>query len=122
MEDGSEEEEDDVKKRRSDGYSLTFDDSLSWCVIGGLGGGRDRHSSRSSDSHSTVSVVHKMHTCLIFVLHFNFVCLLFSLRGQSLQLQHPTRTVTTSVLNSRLNPLIQMITTKTMPLYLQMTR
>lgn len=53
VEDGSEEEEDDVKKRRSDGYSLTFDDSLSWCVIGGLGGGRDRHSSRSSDSHST---------------------------------------------------------------------
>lgn len=42
------------KRRRSDSYSLTFDDSLSWCVIGGLGGGRDRHSSQSSDSHSTV--------------------------------------------------------------------
>ncbi|XP_041820206.1 E3 ubiquitin-protein ligase Mdm2 [Chelmon rostratus] len=41
------------KRRRSDSYSLTFDDSLSWCVIGGLGSGRDRHSSQSSDSHST---------------------------------------------------------------------
>ncbi|KAK7896799.1 hypothetical protein WMY93_022124 [Mugilogobius chulae] len=52
--DESEEEEEDVKKRRrSDSYSLTFDGSLSWCVIGGLGGGRDRHSSRSSESHST---------------------------------------------------------------------
>lgn len=66
MEDESEEEEDEVKKRRSDSYSLTFDDSLSWCVIGGLGGGRDRHSSRSSDSHSTVSV-DKMHTCLLYL-------------------------------------------------------
>ncbi|XP_051248631.1 E3 ubiquitin-protein ligase Mdm2 isoform X2 [Dicentrarchus labrax] len=41
------------KRRRSDSYSLTFDESLSWCVIGGLGSGRDRHSSQSSDSHST---------------------------------------------------------------------
>ncbi|CAK6980404.1 E3 ubiquitin-protein ligase Mdm2 [Scomber scombrus] len=41
------------KRRRSDSYSLTFDDSLSWCVIGGLGSGRDLHSSQSSDSHST---------------------------------------------------------------------
>ncbi|KAM4712123.1 E3 ubiquitin-protein ligase Mdm2 [Anableps anableps] len=47
------EESDDRKRRRSDSYSLTFDDSLSWCVIGGLGSGRDRHSSQSSDSHST---------------------------------------------------------------------
>lgn len=54
VEEESEEEEDEVKKRkRSDSYSLTFDESLSWCVIGGLGGGRDRNSSRSSDSHST---------------------------------------------------------------------
>lgn len=53
VEDESEEEEDDGRKRRrSDSYSLTFDESLSWCVIGGLGGGRDRHSSRSSESHS----------------------------------------------------------------------
>lgn len=53
VEEESEEEEDDGRKRRrSDSYSLTFDDSLSWCVIGGLGGGRDRHSSRSSESHS----------------------------------------------------------------------
>lgn len=55
---GEEEEEeedsdDSRKRRRSDSYSLTFDDSLSWCVIGGLGSGRDRHSSQSSDSHST---------------------------------------------------------------------
>ncbi|XP_056133182.1 E3 ubiquitin-protein ligase Mdm2 isoform X2 [Lampris incognitus] len=48
-----EEEEVGGKRRRSDSYSLTFDDSLSWCVIGGLGSGRDRHSSQSSDSHST---------------------------------------------------------------------
>ncbi|XP_028255790.1 E3 ubiquitin-protein ligase Mdm2 [Parambassis ranga] len=43
------EEEEGRKRRRSDSYSLTFDDSLSWCVIGGLGG---RPSSQSSDSHS----------------------------------------------------------------------
>lgn len=55
VEEESEEEEEDEgkKRRRSDSYSLTFDESLSWCVIGGLGGGRDRHSSRSSESHST---------------------------------------------------------------------
>ncbi|XP_047192052.1 E3 ubiquitin-protein ligase Mdm2 isoform X1 [Scophthalmus maximus] len=40
------------KRRRSDSYSLTFDESLSWCVIGGLGSGRDRHSSQSSETHS----------------------------------------------------------------------
>nr|XP_057934200.1 E3 ubiquitin-protein ligase Mdm2-like isoform X2 [Doryrhamphus excisus] len=54
-EDASEEDEEDKegpKRRRSDSYSLTFDDSLSWCVIGGLGGGGDRRSSQSSDSHS----------------------------------------------------------------------
>nr|XP_033470853.1 E3 ubiquitin-protein ligase Mdm2 [Epinephelus lanceolatus] len=48
-----EEEGEGRKRRRSDSYSLTFDDSLSWCVIGGLGSVRDRHSSQSSDSHST---------------------------------------------------------------------
>lgn len=48
-----EEEGEGRKRRRSDSYSLTFDDSLSWCVIGGLGSGRDRHSSQSSDSLST---------------------------------------------------------------------
>ncbi|XP_059181900.1 E3 ubiquitin-protein ligase Mdm2 [Centropristis striata] len=48
-----EEEEEGRKRRRSDSYSLTFDDSLSWCVIGGLGSVRDRHSSQSSDSHSS---------------------------------------------------------------------
>ncbi|XP_072233388.1 E3 ubiquitin-protein ligase Mdm2 isoform X2 [Leuresthes tenuis] len=52
-ESGEEEEGGGRKRRRSDSYSLTFDDSLSWCVIGGLGSGRDRHSSQSSDSHST---------------------------------------------------------------------
>ncbi|XP_067438263.1 E3 ubiquitin-protein ligase Mdm2 [Thunnus thynnus] len=55
-EEESEEEEGEKegrKRRRSDSYSLTFDESLSWCVIGGLGSGRDRHSSQSSDSHST---------------------------------------------------------------------
>ncbi|KAA8580107.1 hypothetical protein FQN60_005935, partial [Etheostoma spectabile] len=53
-EDNSEEEEEGGRKRRrSDSYSLTFDDSLSWCVIGGLESVRDRHSSQSSDSHST---------------------------------------------------------------------
>nr|XP_019964494.1 PREDICTED: E3 ubiquitin-protein ligase Mdm2 isoform X1 [Paralichthys olivaceus]XP_019964495.1 PREDICTED: E3 ubiquitin-protein ligase Mdm2 isoform X1 [Paralichthys olivaceus] len=48
-----EEEEEGRKRRRSDSFSFTFDDSLSWCVIGGLGGKRDRHSSQSSESHST---------------------------------------------------------------------
>uniref|UniRef100_A0A3Q4HLU9 MDM2 proto-oncogene n=1 Tax=Neolamprologus brichardi TaxID=32507 RepID=A0A3Q4HLU9_NEOBR len=52
-ENSEEEEEGGTKRRRSDSYSLTFDDSLSWCVIGGLGSGRERHSSQSSDSHST---------------------------------------------------------------------
>ncbi|MEQ2261254.1 hypothetical protein XENORESO_007834, partial [Xenotaenia resolanae] len=42
-----------VAVKSQDSFSLTFDDSLSWCVIGGLGSGRDRHSSQSSDSHST---------------------------------------------------------------------
>lgn len=51
--DEEEEEGEGRKRRRSDSYSLTFDESLSWCVIGGLGSGRDRHSSQSSDSHST---------------------------------------------------------------------
>ncbi|KAM7378530.1 hypothetical protein PAMA_013433 [Pampus argenteus] len=53
-EEESEEEEGERegrKRRRSDSYSLTFDDSLSWCVISGLG--VDRRSSQSSDSHST---------------------------------------------------------------------
>lgn len=60
VEEDSEEEEEEggTKRRRSDSYSLTFDDSLSWCVIGGLGSGRERHSSQSSDSHSTVSMTH----------------------------------------------------------------
>lgn len=53
-ESGEEEEgEGGRKRRRSDSYSLTFDESLSWCVIGGLATVRDRPSSQSSDSHST---------------------------------------------------------------------
>ncbi|XP_028307360.1 E3 ubiquitin-protein ligase Mdm2 [Gouania willdenowi] len=48
-----EDEDEGRKRKRSDSYSLTFDDSLSWCVIGGLGSGRDRQSSQSSDSRST---------------------------------------------------------------------
>ncbi|XP_076015865.1 E3 ubiquitin-protein ligase Mdm2 [Genypterus blacodes] len=54
-EEEEEEEEEGRKRRRSDSYSLTFDQSLSWCVIGGLGSGRDRLSSQSSDSHSTTA-------------------------------------------------------------------
>ncbi|KAL3048633.1 hypothetical protein OYC64_007227 [Pagothenia borchgrevinki] len=51
-ESGEEDNEEGGRKRmRSDSYSLTFDESLSWCVIGGLV--KDRHSSQSSDSHST---------------------------------------------------------------------
>ncbi|MBN3310395.1 E3 ubiquitin-protein ligase Mdm2 isoform X2 [Amia ocellicauda] len=38
------------KRHKSDSISLTFDDSLSWCVIGGLR--RDRGNSESSDSRS----------------------------------------------------------------------
>ncbi|KAM4614694.1 E3 ubiquitin-protein ligase Mdm2 [Polymixia lowei] len=53
VENDEEEEEEGRKRRRSDSYSLTFDDSLSWCVIGGLRNGQDRHSSQSSDTHST---------------------------------------------------------------------
>uniref|UniRef100_A0A4W6CUF4 DM2 domain-containing protein n=1 Tax=Lates calcarifer TaxID=8187 RepID=A0A4W6CUF4_LATCA len=41
LESDEEEEEEGKKRRRSDSYSLTFDDSLSWCVIGGLGSGRE---------------------------------------------------------------------------------
>ncbi|XP_062852958.1 E3 ubiquitin-protein ligase Mdm2 [Trichomycterus rosablanca] len=41
------------KRHKSDSISLTFDDSLSWCVIGGLR--RDRGSSESSVSHSSVN-------------------------------------------------------------------
>ncbi|XP_056281298.1 E3 ubiquitin-protein ligase Mdm2 [Pseudoliparis swirei] len=52
-ESGEESEGEGRKRRRSDSYSLTFDESLSWCVIGGLGSARDRTSSQSSDSHST---------------------------------------------------------------------
>uniref|UniRef100_A0A3Q3IS58 Uncharacterized protein n=1 Tax=Monopterus albus TaxID=43700 RepID=A0A3Q3IS58_MONAL len=49
-EESEEEEEEGRKRRRSDSYSLTFDGSLSWCVIGGLGSGQDRRSSQSSES------------------------------------------------------------------------
>ncbi|KAK9525929.1 hypothetical protein VZT92_016596 [Zoarces viviparus] len=52
-ESGEEEGGEGRKRRRSDSYSLTFDESLSWCVIGGLASVRDRLSSQSSDSHST---------------------------------------------------------------------
>ena len=65
-------EEEGKRRRRSDSYSLTFDDSLSWCVIGGLGGGRDRHSSQSSDSHSTVSISNT-HTHVFFSFSFLFL-------------------------------------------------
>ncbi|KAG7454657.1 hypothetical protein MATL_G00262050 [Megalops atlanticus] len=52
----SEEEEQSERRKRhkSDSFSLTFDDSLSWCVIEGLR--RDRGSSESSDSHSNAEV------------------------------------------------------------------
>ncbi|XP_077400652.1 E3 ubiquitin-protein ligase Mdm2 isoform X2 [Vanacampus margaritifer] len=55
--DGSDADEDDgggegTKRARSDSYSLTFDDSLSWCVIGGLGSGRDRQNSQSPEAQS----------------------------------------------------------------------
>ncbi|KAM9772559.1 E3 ubiquitin-protein ligase Mdm2 isoform 2-T3 [Syngnathus typhle] len=50
---GSDEDDGEGSKRsRSDSYSLTFDDSLSWCVIGGLGSGRNTHNSQSSESTS----------------------------------------------------------------------
>ncbi|XP_063048772.1 E3 ubiquitin-protein ligase Mdm2 isoform X2 [Engraulis encrasicolus] len=44
------------KRHKSDSLSLTFDDSLSWCVIGGLRGNRRSSSSESSDSHSNTEV------------------------------------------------------------------
>ncbi|XDV25209.1 hypothetical protein PO909_029162 [Leuciscus waleckii] len=50
--------EDELRERRkrhkSDSFSLTFDDSLSWCVIGGLH--RERRNSESSDAHSNSEV------------------------------------------------------------------
>uniref|UniRef100_A0A8C1HD59 E3 ubiquitin-protein ligase Mdm2 n=1 Tax=Cyprinus carpio carpio TaxID=630221 RepID=A0A8C1HD59_CYPCA len=50
--------EDDPRERRkrhkSDSFSLTFDDSLSWCVIGGLH--RERGNSESSDTQSNSDV------------------------------------------------------------------
>ncbi|XP_056604755.1 E3 ubiquitin-protein ligase Mdm2 isoform X2 [Triplophysa dalaica] len=42
------------KRHKSDSISLTFDDSLSWCVIGGLR--RERVNSESSDTHSNTDV------------------------------------------------------------------
>ncbi|XP_026087258.1 E3 ubiquitin-protein ligase Mdm2 [Carassius auratus] len=46
------------KRHKSDSFSLTFDDSLSWCVIGGLH--RERGNSESSDaqSNSDVGITH----------------------------------------------------------------
>ncbi|XP_076849042.1 E3 ubiquitin-protein ligase Mdm2 isoform X2 [Brachyhypopomus gauderio] len=46
------------KRHKSDSFSLTFDDSLSWCVIGGLR--RERGSSASSvtQSNSDVGISH----------------------------------------------------------------
>uniref|UniRef100_A0A3B1J8H9 E3 ubiquitin-protein ligase Mdm2 n=1 Tax=Astyanax mexicanus TaxID=7994 RepID=A0A3B1J8H9_ASTMX len=50
-----EEESSEPRKRhKSDSFSLTFDDSLSWCVIGGLR--RESGSSESSDSRSISDV------------------------------------------------------------------
>ncbi|XP_026853424.2 E3 ubiquitin-protein ligase Mdm2 isoform X2 [Electrophorus electricus] len=42
------------KRHKSDSFSLTFDDSLSWCVIGGLH--RERGSSESSETQSNSDV------------------------------------------------------------------
>nr|XP_033807539.1 E3 ubiquitin-protein ligase Mdm2 isoform X1 [Geotrypetes seraphini] len=42
------------KRHKSDSISLTFDESLSWCVISGLR--RDRNSSESTDSCSNADV------------------------------------------------------------------
>ncbi|RXN10959.1 E3 ubiquitin- ligase Mdm2 [Labeo rohita] len=42
------------KRHKSDSFSLTFDDSLSWCVIGGLH--RERGNSESSDAQSNSDV------------------------------------------------------------------
>ncbi|KAI7791713.1 E3 ubiquitin-protein ligase Mdm2 isoform X1 [Triplophysa rosa] len=42
------------KRHKSDSISLTFDESLSWCVIGGLR--RERGNSESSETHSNTDV------------------------------------------------------------------
>jgi len=58
QEEEEQEEDDERKRRRSDSFSLTFDDSLSWCVIGGLRNDTDCHAQGvcvPSDTHSTVS-------------------------------------------------------------------
>ncbi|XP_010881000.2 E3 ubiquitin-protein ligase Mdm2 isoform X2 [Esox lucius] len=56
-EDTSTQDEDECeprKRTKSDSFSLTFDESMSWCVIGGLR--PERGSSESSDSHSNTEV------------------------------------------------------------------
>ncbi|CAL8386606.1 unnamed protein product [Boreogadus saida] len=52
--DQDEDQEGGRKRRRSDSFSLTFDDSLSWCVIGGLRNDTDCQG-QSADTNSTVS-------------------------------------------------------------------
>lgn len=58
------------KRHKSDSISLTFDESLSWCVVSGLC--RDR--SNSSDSTDSVSIPVSQNTYLIlFHLVVQFV-------------------------------------------------
>uniref|UniRef100_A0A673FMM3 E3 ubiquitin-protein ligase Mdm2 n=1 Tax=Sinocyclocheilus rhinocerous TaxID=307959 RepID=A0A673FMM3_9TELE len=46
------------KRHKSDSFSLTFDDSLSWCVIGGLRRERGNGESSDAQSNSDVGISH----------------------------------------------------------------
>ncbi|XP_026065660.1 E3 ubiquitin-protein ligase Mdm2-like isoform X1 [Carassius auratus] len=46
------------KRHKSDSFSLTFDDSLSWCVIGGLHRERGNSESSEAQSNSDVGISH----------------------------------------------------------------
>lgn len=96
-------------------------------MIGGLGGGRDRNSSQSSDAHSTVRILRHMRRfsfdkCNVVVLVYDADCFVCSLGGQKSRLHHQTRTATTLVLSLRLSQLLLMTMKKTMRLCQQMIR
>ena len=84
-EDQEDDQEDDQeggrKRRRSDSFCLTFDDSLSWCVIGGLRNDTDCQG-QSPDTHSTVSTP-LLPVCLSLTLSVS-ICVRVLLSGTDL--------------------------------------
>nr|XP_023681656.1 E3 ubiquitin-protein ligase Mdm2 [Paramormyrops kingsleyae]XP_023681665.1 E3 ubiquitin-protein ligase Mdm2 [Paramormyrops kingsleyae]XP_023681671.1 E3 ubiquitin-protein ligase Mdm2 [Paramormyrops kingsleyae] len=55
----TDEEHSHRKRHKSDSFSLTFDDSLSWCVISGLG--KERRASESSESDGSLIFEDRVH-------------------------------------------------------------